>query len=502
MLRILSSPKTLCNGLTRRDLLEAGGTGMMGLGLADLLAAPSANAGSLSSGGLAEAFGRAKNCIVLFLYGSPSQLETFDMKPEAPAEIRGTMKPIPSSLPGLDVCELLPETAKIMHKTTVVRSLTHPYPIHGVAFAMTGIPAIDVGMELRPDDPKHHPYFGSVVEFVDRQRRGSMGDFPQNVALPFPFSSQRVGEVPRAGPYAAYLGKPYNPLWTEFVGESSRTVYKTLGEKKLDCHDPYVGCVPESFFRMSSTDILPEMSLDRLNRRRSLLEQFDISRHDLESTVPGKTLSSVQQMAFSLLTSSKVAEALDVRRESPETRDLYGMTLFGQSCLAARRMIEAGTRLVNVFWDEYGLAGDAWDTHWNHFERMNDQLMPPFDKAFSGLITDLDQRGMLDDTLVMVMSEHGRTPKINGAQGGGRDHWSQAYSAIFAGGGIARGNVVGSTDASAGEVTNRPVSPKDIHATMYHLLGIDPHMFLPDRATGRPMPLLAEDTSVIPEMLA
>ena len=183
------------------------------------------------------------------------------------------------------------------------------------------------------------------------------------------------------------------------------------------------------------------------------------------------------------------------------TREMYGMSLFGQSCLTARRMLDAGTRLVSVFWDEYGLAGDAWDTHWNHYPRMVEQLLPQFDKAFSALVLDLDRRGQLDDTLIVCISEHGRTPKLSNVNGGGRDHWSQAYSALFAGGGVARGRVVGATDKHAGEVTSNPVGPKDILATMYHLLGIDPHTFLPDRS-GRPIPLVPESSRVISEMLA
>ncbi len=202
-----------------------------------------------------------------------------------------------------------------------------------------------------------------------------------------------------------------------------------------------------------------------------------------------------------MLTSPKVAQALDVRREPAATRDLYGMTLFGQSCLAARRLVEAGTRFVSVFWDEYGLAGDAWDTHFNHFPRMIDQLLPNFDLAYSGLILDLERRGMLDDTLVICLSEHGRTPKLANVEGGGRDHWSRAYSALFAGGGIARGRVVGSTDDVAGDVKDRPVSPKDLLATAYHLLGIDQRTRLPDRA-GRPIGLLPDDASPVAEMLA
>ena len=502
MLRILSSPRRLCSGFTRRELLEAGGTSLLGLSLPQLLQADAARAAeSPSKVSLPDGFGSAKRCIILFLYGSPSQMETVDMKPNAPVEVRGTMLPIASSLPGLDVCEHMPRMARMMDRVTVLRSIHHEYPIHGVAYAMTGTPIIDVNMELSPNDPKHHPYFGSVVEYVDRARRGGLSPFPQNVGLPFPFSTQRTGEVHRAGPYASYLGTAYNPIWTEFLGAADRSVYKTLRDQNIEVFDPYVSCKRDASFRLSSTSLPETLTVDRLDRRRSLLTQIDDARRDLESSDRGRSLSSFQQMAYSLIQSQAVSEALDVRKESAETRDLYGMTLFGQSCLAARRMVEAGTRLVSVFWDEYGLAGDAWDTHWNHFPRMTDQLLPGLDKGFSGLVLDLEQRGMLDDTLVVCISEHGRTPKINASQGGGRDHWSQAYSALFAGGGIARGRVVGATDKHAGEVVSNPVGPKDVLATMYHLLGIEPHQFLPDKS-GRPIPVVPESSRVIHEMLA
>lgn len=500
MLRILSSPKRLCTGLTRRDFLNVGGTGMLGLGLSDLLAAQS-SAATAPGGDLAASFGKAKRCIILFLYGSPSQLETYDMKPDAPLEIRGTMQPIASSLPGLDVCEGLPEMAKVMDRTTVVRSVTHAYPIHGVAYAMTGIPAINVAQELNPRDPGHHPWFGSIVEHLDRKRRG-LHEFPQNVALPFPFSSQRSDQPFRAGPYGAFLGSANNPLWTEFIGEGTKTITKSraAGEFSFTGPEPYLGCTQDSHFRIASTNELPDFTIDRLNRRRSLLQQFDQSRQFLEQSRAGSSLSKFQQMAFSLLSSPKVAEALDVRREPQSTRELYGMTLYGQGCLAARRMIEAGTKLTTVFWDEYGLAGDAWDTHFGHYPRMKDQLLPGFDKAYSGLILDLERRGLLDETLVVCLSEHGRTPKLNNAEGGGRDHWARAYSALFAGGGIARGNVVGASDKHASDVADRPISPKALLATMYHLLGINPAARLPD-ASGRPVSLVPEGTEVVPEML-
>lgn len=501
MLRLLSSPKRLCNGVTRRELLEVGGTSLLGLTLPHLLQSQTAVASDAARDAMPDGFGRAKRCIILFLYGSPSQMETVDMKPAAPVEIRGTFQPIASTVPGLDVCEHLPLMARMMDRVTVLRSIHHEYPLHGVAHAMTGVPAIDVAMELSPTDPRHHPYFGSAVEYLDRQRRGGMAAFPQNVALPFPFSSQRTGEVFRAGPYAAYLGSAYNPVWTEFQGQADRSVSKTLRDMNVEIFDPYVGCQPDAHFRVASTNLPDGLTLDRLDRRRSLLGQLNDARRDLDKSAGGRSLSSFQQMAHSLIQSQSVSAALDVRQEPLATRELYGMTLFGQSCLTARRMLDAGTRLVSVFWDEYGLAGDAWDTHWNHFPRMTDQLLPGLDRAFSGLILDLDRRGQLDDTLVVCISEHGRTPKLSMVGGGGRDHWSQAYSALFAGGGIARGRVVGSTDKHAGEVVSTPVGPKDILATMYHLLGIDPQTFLPDRS-GRPIPLVPESSRVIAELLA
>ena len=501
MLRVLGSHRQMCDGVNRRELLHAGGLGLCGLGLSQFLALREAHAENASG---APHFGQAKRCLLLYLYGAPSQLETFDMKPEAPVEIRGTMQPIASSVPGLDVCELLPQTSRIMDRVTVVRSITHEFPVHGVAFATTGIPAIDVAMELAPHDTRHYPYFGSCVDYFTRQQAAAAGTpmlVPQNVALPFPFSSQRTGEVYRAGPYAAFLGGAYNPVWTEFSGAATGTVVKTLRDMKYDVPDPYVGCTPESHFKLSLTSPQEQMTIDRLNRRRSLLQQFDQQRREFSATTEGRSLNRYQEMAYSLINSPAVSNALDIRRESPETRDLYGMTLFGQGCLAGRRMLEAGTKLVSVFWDEFGLAGDAWDTHWNHYPRMTDQLLPGFDKAFSGLILDLERRGMLDDTLVAVLSDHGRTPKLNNALGGGRDHWSRAYSLVFAGGGIGRGKVVGATDRHASDPTDRPVSPKDLLATMYHLLGIDPHATVPDRS-GRQITLVPDSCGVVPEMLA
>jgi hypothetical protein len=499
MLRILGSPKTVCTGWTRRDLLTAGGLTLFGLPLSALLRPRRADA---TESPLAASFGKAKACILMYLYGAPSQLETVDMKPKAPREVRGDMKPISSSLPGLDVCEHLPAMARMMDRVTVVRSLSHQYPIHGVAYALTGVPSIEVAMELSPHDVRHWPFIGSVVDYLNQQAHPESAAVPQNVGLPFHFSSRRTGEVDRAGPYAAFLGSSYNPVWVEFEGKATRTVVRTLQEKRLEAWDPYLGIEPECRFELPSAGgPAAGITLDRLDRRRHLLAQFDRRRRELASAPAGQTLDRFQELAFSLISSRKVSEALDISREPRKTREQYGMTLFGQSALVARRLVEAGTKLVTVFWDEYGLAGTGWDTHWDHYPRMTDELLPGLDKAFAGLVLDLEQRGMLDETLVVCISEHGRTPKIfDNRNGGGRDHWARVYSGLFAGGGIARGNVVGASDSQAGEPTDRPVSPKDVLATIYHLLGFAPDTRIPDR-TGRELPLVANG-HVVPEMLA
>jgi hypothetical protein len=330
---------------------------------------------------------------------------------------------------------------------------------------------------------------GSVVDFVTR-KPGRKYDVPQNIALPWPFSSRRVGEVPRAGPYAAFLGGGYNPVWTEFRGKATRTITKTLQQMKEEVPEPYVGIAPDGRFELAvGSDLGADVTIDRLDRRRSLADQLDAGMR-LRDDAAFQSSDRFREMAYNLIASPKVRDALDVSREPSALRESYGMTVFGQASLAARRLVEAGSKFVTVFWDEYGLAGSGWDTHWEHYPRMKDELLPGFDKALFGLLTDLDSRGMLDETLVLVLSEHGRTPKINKASGGGRDHWSRVYSGLMAGGGVARGRVVGRSDKHADSVAERPISPKDVLTTAYHLLGIDTEMTLTDR-TGRPMPLVS-----------
>lgn len=499
MLRILGSPKTFCDGITRRDMLQVGALTPLGLSLESALASQAQGASPVAA---SRNFGKAKSCILLFLYGSPSQLEWADMKPDAPLEIRGDLQPIRSSLPGCDVCELMPNFAKVVDRMTVVRSMTHPYPLHGVAYATTGCPAIDVPMELNPRDSRHHPYVGSVVDYLERSNpRGRRREVPTNIFLPWPFSSQRVGEVPRAGPYGAFLGNAYNPIWTEFEGQATKSVPKSLRQDDREVLEPYVGITPESRFSLAAgAQLGPQLTIDRLDARRSLLQQFDSARSLADQSDAIRNLDRYRDMAYSLIGSEKVQKAMDLERESRSVRERYGMTVFGQASLVARRLVEAGSRFVSVFWDEYALAGSGWDTHWDHYGRMKNELCPGFDMAIFGLINDLDQRGLLDETLVLVMSEHGRTPRINNQKGGGRDHWSQAYTILMAGAGIPRGKVVGRTDKHGATVTERPVSPKDILATTYHLLGIDPETMLSDRS-GRPMHLAANG-SVLSDILA
>src|SRR5947208_16478752 len=316
MLRILGSPRKLCDGLTRRDFLNVGGLGLLGLGASKLTASPTAPRA------LERSFGKAKSCILLFLYGSPSQLETFDTKPDAPVEIRGDLKAIRSNVIGMDVGELLPNVSRVMDKVTVVRSMTHPHPIHGVAFATTGIETIDVAMELSPRDGRHWPYVGSVVDYVFRGRDRRRREVPDNLALPWPFSSRRVGEVPRAGPYAAFLGGAYHPIWTEFKGEATKKFVKTLAEQRYDGGEPYMGITPDSRFELAALAGSPaDVTLDRLDRRRTLLQQIEDAQRSLDRRPQAS--DRFREMAHNLLHSKKLREALDVGREPVKMRETY-----------------------------------------------------------------------------------------------------------------------------------------------------------------------------------
>jgi hypothetical protein len=496
VLKVLGSGKRLCDAVTRREMLRAGGLGLFSLGLADFLRLQEAQAAAGRG-----TFGQAKRVILLFLYGAAPQHELYDPKPDAPEEIRGKFASIPTAVPGLRVCEHLPNLARVADRATFIRSMTHPYNIHTVAYTLTGDPTVNVVRELlNPLDLQNWPFFGSVLDFLERQRNDRPREIPANIALPFKFSSRLPG-LNRGGPYGGFLGRAHDPVWTEFEGQATRTIQRWTGSRDQAVADPYAGVTPDGRFLFSRAATLPpEITLDRLDGRRSLLEQLEQGRRELDRAVGGGGLDRFQQLAYSLLTSPKLHHALDVSREPLKNRERYGMTLFGQATLAGRRLLEAGAKLVTVCWDEYETVNSAWDTHFNHFERLEQELLPGLDRALSALLLDLEERGLLDETLVMCLTEHGRTPKLSQTRrGAGREHWSQAYCNLLAGGGIARGRVVGASDGHGAYVKSDPVSPKDVLATMYHVLGIDHRTTIRDRL-GRDLPLVGEG-DVVPALL-
>ena len=499
MLRLLGSRKSLCNGMSRRDLLHVGGLGLFGVGLSNYLelaqAAPAAHHGLPN-------FGRAKSCILLYLFGSPPQHETWDPKPDAPVEIQGELKAIRSAIPGIQIGEGLPQVAKVLDRVTVVRTLNHQFPLHGVTYSVSGVPTVDPTIEADPRDPRLYPFIGSVVDYLAQQSSGgSIPAVPRNMALPFLFYS-RCNFRPIGGPYASFLGSQYNPVWTDFPDEGTKPSGKVDDRQAGIFNDPYEAIDPASKLMLSGAGEIPkDVPTDRFLTRRMLLDQFDHARRASDDHRSIKAYSTYQQMAYSLLTSTKVREALDVQREPADMRERYGMHLFGQSALAARRLVEAGSKFVTVFWDAYGYNTGGWDTHAYHYPRLKSLLLPGFDQTFSALILDLEARGLLDETLILVLSEHGRSPKIlSNVPGGGRDHWSRTYPAVLAGGGVPRGKVVGRTDSTAGDIISTPMSPKDILATAFHLLGIDPETMVTNQV-NRPVGI-SGDGRVRPELLA
>lgn len=495
MIRIYGTPRRLCDGLTRRDLLHIGGLGAFGVTLGDAFGPAALRAAQSAP---AAGFGKAKACILLYKYGSPAQHETFDPKPDAVAEVRGEMKAIATRVPGIRICEHLPRIAGIMDRLTVVRSLTHQYPLHGTVYAMSGIPDVDTKIEAAPRDPRQWPFIGSIVDYVEDQRhRGRLPPIPRNIALPFRLGA-KTEYPPLAGPYGTWLGGRYDPVFTEFTAAGTRPA-PAVGTYVHA--DPYLSCRPTDRFTLSAGgDSGEALDSTRIDVRRSLLTQFDRARANLDAAESVESYTQQQRIAFSLLTSGNVHRALDLDREPIAVRESYGMNLFGQSTLAARRLIEAGCKFVTVFFDAYGRNAGGWDTHDHHFPRLKEFLLPVFDRTYAALILDLESRGLLDETLVLCLSEHGRTPQIDSRQvGAGRHHWSRAYSQVYAGGGMGKGRLVGSTDALGGDVVSTPMSPKDILATALYLLGIDPHGTIHDRV-GRPMPLVGNG-NVRPELI-
>jgi hypothetical protein len=438
--------------ISRRDVLQLGALGVCGLSLPGLLEArgePSAAVADPAS----RRTGRAKSCIVIFQQGGPSHHDTFDMKPEAPAEIRGEFRPIATRVPGYRVCEHLPLTARQAHRFAVVRSVHHNDPQHNNAgyAALTGtrpvlLPnTVEALARPRPDD---HPPFGAVLSRL----RSSPAPW---VALPYPV----VNGVHYPGQTAGFLGAPCEPLWLRPDSKGREFAFPDL-------------------------ELTEGLSPSRLRARERLLHGMDQVRH----ANAGADLTTFQTRALDLLTSAATRRALRLDQEDPRLRDCYGRNVFGQSCLLARRLVEAGVGLVNIYSVGFdGFPGPlplSWDTHWDNFKFLKNGILPIQDRGYAVLLEDLARRGLLDDTLVVWFGEFGRSPQIN--KQAGREHWPAVYSVLFAGGGVRGGAVHGASDKHGAFPVANPVTPQDIAATIYHCLGINPETRLADRL-GRPV---------------
>jgi hypothetical protein len=468
MLTIQGRPQRVCSGLSRRELLQVGGAGLFGLGMPQLLAAEQKSPSFQQA--------RVKNVLFLFLFGGPSQLETFDMKPDAPSEIRGPFKTIASRTPDLRLSEHLHRTASISDKIAVIRTVTHPHNDHNAChYVQTGHPwtrsaANGSDVNARETD---WPAMGSVVEYVSQHAAdANQRSLPDYIYLP-----NRLGHLQgydRTGQYAGWLGSAYNALATDIQKRD-----KDDNPYFRDCTDA------ELDFRIKGLVSRDEVTLERLQGRQGLLDQFDRARRQLER-VPDvyRSQDQFRQRAADLVLSDHIRTALDIRQESDKLRDRYGRHLFGQSTLMGRRMIEAGSRFVTVGWDT--VDGYSWDSH-RSSKHLEEHLVPGFDQAFSAVVEDLDERGLLDETLVVAMGEMGRTPKANGEWG--RGHWTYCFPCVLAGGGIRGGIVYGDSDKEAGWPIDKPVSPEDLARTIYWSLGIDPDIRLPD-VQGRPVQII------------
>jgi len=447
----------------RREVLRAGSLGLLGLSLPGLLQGRSAIAAEPRPSA-DPTFGRAKSCILLFMWGGPAQQETWDLKPDAPAEIRGEFKPIATNVPGIHIGEYFPQLAQRVDKLAIVRSMTHTNVDHTTAtsFLLTGQPPPPDG-KLRSD----WPHIGAVLARLGHGR----GPLP-------PFVSMRPkleNEVPRFveqshGQFAGWLGQTYDPLTID--ADPSRAGY-----------------------RVGDFELPPEISVGRFDERRRLLGEINAPlRRRLERDEALGAIDSHYRKAFELLDSTTGGDAFDLEREAPELRDRYGRNPHGQSVLQARRLVERGVPLVTVFWPNDGQKNVSvyWDTHNRNFVDLRERLMPPADQAFSALLDDLAARNLLDETLVIWTGEFGRTPRVGqrnsdaGAGRDGRDHWPGCFTTVLAGGGVRGGQVYGASDKYAAYPALDPVPPVDLVATVYHALGVDPHGLLHDQQ-GRPL---------------
>ena len=441
----------------RRAILRAGVAGFAGLHLPGILHAD-ATGRTLT--------GTAKQVLFLHQWGGPSHVDTFDMKPGAPEAFRGEFRPIASAVPGTIVTEHLPRFAKVLDRFAQVRSVNHTMRNHNSAgyYSLTGHAPASDDQRLR-DSIELYPAYGSTVAKLLPNPDPAIPSFAS-----FPYTIRDGSVTP--GQAGGFLGKGCDPF---FVGR-----------------DPNAGD-----FRLPELSLPASLPTDRLGDRRGLLKLIDAQAGLLEASATARGIDAFHERALAMLASPKVKAAFDLDRESPVMRDAYGRTTYGQSCLLARRLLEAGVRFVTVYFsDSIGNGASmsgGWDTHGNNFNDLKKRLLPSTDQTVPTLIADLAARGLLDETLIVWMGEFGRSPKVqNTAQFGpdGRDHWPQCYTVLLAGGGIRGGAIHGASDKYGGHPATDPVKPDDIAATIYHALGIDPATEVRD-TLGRPLPISA-----------
>ena len=430
-----TSPR--CVGMNRCDFLHVGVISGLGLSLATLLRLQSARAAGAGHGSRP----KAASCILIWLDGGPSHLDTFDPKPNAPAEVRGDFDPIGTSVAGIQICQHLPRTARVMGDVALVRSLTHELGNHdtGSRYLLTG---------HRPTPVTEYPSLGSIVA---KEAGGSDAALPPYVAIPSAVEAAGAGYLPGACSAFSVGGDPSRPG-----------------------------------YRVRDLDAPEGVSIDRLSRRRTMLQRIDQFSEHVESSPSTSGRDAFYEQAYRLMTSPAAKRAFDLGQEPDAVRARYGRGRVGAGCLLARRLVEAGSRFVTV-------VDSGWDTHSQIFKALPDALfpgsgkLPALDQAYSALLTDLRERGLLDTTLVVLMGEFGRTPKINSA--GGRDHWPRAGSACLAGGGVRGGQVIGATDAYGEAPVDCPVRPEDLAYSILALLGVDAgkQYLMP---SGRPLKIL------------
>lgn len=428
----------------RRPLLQAGALALAGMTWPGLLRAR-AGAAEVAGAG----FGRAKQCILLFMWGGPSQIDTFDPKPDAPAEVRGPFATIPTNVPGIEFSEHFQRTAKHADKLCVLRSLTHDDPAHlsSVHTVLTGhLPPVNKSDAVPPSD-RDTPHIGCVIG----GRQATRSAIPPCITMPWIVSHPAAPGGQAPGQHAGWFGHRHDPFLV--TGDPSQPGWQVPGLTLIDGQSP-----------------------ERLGCRQVLLDSMNRHRHSADKSSIQDQLTSQQQQAFGLLTSATVRGAFDLQQESAETRERYGRNIHGQCVLLARRLIDHDVPFVTVNWHNDGQ--NFWDTHGNNFHRLEQDLIPPADRALAALLEDLSQSGKLDETLIVWIGEFGRGPKINGSAG--REHHPRCYSGLLAGGGVRGGQVYGSSDRIAEYPADKAIAPQNLTATMYHALGFAPATVLHD----------------------